>query len=82
MGQLHGPRCEQPLGYDIHEEYRPTSCNRTIFVKPDHESVTMERGPMTHDNFMVHDVNKPSAMTFMKNANQPALKIHSLKTGP
>jgi hypothetical protein len=31
---------------------------------------------MTRDNFVVHNVNNPSAMTFVKNADRPASKIH------
>ena len=80
MGQLHGPQCDQPLGYDIYEECRPTgfrnafSGNRNVGVWL--WSVTMEKGPMTWDNFVVHNVNNPCAMTFVKNTDRPTLKIH------
>ena len=37
---------------------------------------------MTRDNFVVLNVNKPSAMRFVKNADRPTLEMHSLKTGP
>jgi hypothetical protein len=42
----------------------------------------MEKDPMTRDNFMVHNVNNPSALTLVKNADRSALKIQFLKTRP
>ena len=35
-----------------------------MFKKSDHESVTMEKCPLTWDNSMVHDVNNPKPHIF------------------
>ena len=81
-GQLRGPRCEQPLGYNVHEECRPTGFRNAFFLeirpwKCDHR----KRNPMTWDNFVVHNVNNPSALTLVTNADRLALEMHFLEIG-
>ena len=36
----------------------------------------MEIGPLTRDNFVIHNVNNPLVIMLMKNADRLALKMH------